>query len=149
MRAVLQRVSAASVTVDGEITGQIGKGWLVLLGVAQGDEASDAAYLAEKTLHLRAFPDGDDKMNLSVLDIRGSVLVVSQFTLVGDCRKGRRPSFSDAALPVAANELYEHFVALITASGLIVGTGSFQTQMNVSLVNDGPVTFLLDSKKAF
>lgn len=149
MRAILQRVSEAKVTVAGDVTGQIGKGWLVLLGVAQTDTAAEAAYLAEKTLNLRAFPDAEGKMNLSVQDVKGGVLVVSQFTLYGDCRKGRRPGFSDAAPPERANELYEHFVALIRASGLAVGTGRFQNHMDVALVNDGPVTFMLDSGKAF
>ncbi len=136
-------------TVDGEVTGRIGKGWLVLLGVAQGDGPADAAYLAEKTINLRAFPDAEGKMNRSAVDVQGGVLVVSQFTLYGDCRKGRRPGFSDAAPPAVANELYEAFVTLIRASGLEVGTGRFQAHMDVALVNDGPVTFMLDSKKAF
>lgn len=154
MRAVLQRVSRASVTVGAaqgspEVTGAIERGWLVLLGVGQGDLPQDAAYLADKTLNLRAFPDADGKMNLSVVDVQGELLAVSQFTLYGDCRQGRRPGFSDAAPPAVANELYEVFVAKLRASGLKVGTGKFQNHMDVELLNDGPVTFLLDSKKSF
>jgi D-tyrosyl-tRNA(Tyr) deacylase len=149
VRAVLQRVSRASVQVEGCVTGAIERGWLVLLGVGAGDTVADAAYLAEKTAHLRAFPDADGKLNLSVAEVGGAVLVVSQFTLYGDCRKGRRPGFSDAAPPAAADELYRRFVENLKAAGLPVATGTFQTHMAVELVNDGPVTLMLDSKKLF
>lgn len=149
MRAVLQRVAQASVKVEQQIVGEIAAGWLVLLGVKAGDNASDVDYLADKTLNLRAFPDGDGKMNLSVLDTRGGLLVVSQFTLYGDCRKGRRPGFSLAAPPAVADELYQRYVAKLRESGLKVETGRFQAHMDVALVNDGPVTFLLDSSKEF
>lgn len=149
MRAVLQRVARASVTVDGEVVGKVAGGWLVLLGVGKEDGPADAAFLAEKTANLRAFPDSDGKMNLSVRDIRGEALVVSQFTLYGDCRKGRRPGFSDAAPPDRANELYLEFAAVLGRLGVPVQTGRFQADMKVELLNDGPVTFLLDSGKAF
>jgi len=145
MRAVLQRVSQASVTVASETVGRIDAGWLVLLGVGESDSLDDVTYLADKVLGLRAFPDTAGKMNLSVADISGSLLIVSQFTLYADCRKGRRPSFADAAAPERANELYEAFVAHLKTSGLTVATGRFQHHMEVALVNDGPVTFLLDS----
>jgi len=148
MKAVLQRVSQASVTVDGTIVGQIGQGLLVLLGVQQGDSESDARALADKTIALRIFDDVDGKMNLSVEDVKGSVLVVSQFTLLGDCRKGRRPSFVDAAPPELAERLYETFVAAIGVAGIPVATGKFRAQMDVALVNDGPLTLLLDSRKS-
>ena len=147
MKAVLQRVSQASVTVDGAIVGQIGRGLLVLLGVQQGDSDGDAHALADKTIALRIFDDADGKMNLSVQDVKGSVLVVSQFTLLGDCRKGRRPSFIEAAPPELAERLYETFVAAIGVKGIPVATGKFRAQMDVALVNDGPVTLLLDSQK--
>lgn len=149
MRAVLQRVARASVTVDGEVVGQVGRGWLVLLGVGQGDGPDEAAFLAEKTAHLRAFPDAEGKMNLSLLDTKGEALVVSQFTLYGDCRKGRRPGFSDAAPPDVANTLYEAFCGALRGLGVTVATGKFQHHMAVELLNDGPVTFLLDSGKVF
>lgn len=149
MRAVLQRVSHASVTVDGKITGQIERGLLVLLGVGQNDAESDADYLAEKIAGLRIFEDENEKMNLSVQDIGGAVLAVSQFTLYGDARKGRRPSFDAAARPERAKELYEHFVGQVRAKGLRCETGVFQAMMKVELVNEGPVTILLDSQKAF
>jgi D-tyrosyl-tRNA(Tyr) deacylase len=129
--------------------GDIAGGWLVLLGVGKGDELRDATFLAEKTAHLRAFPDHQGKMNLSVLDSGGSVLVVSQFTLYGDCRQGRRPGFSDAAPPEIADQLYRAFIDALRTLGLRVDTGTFQAHMHVSLVNDGPVTFLLDSRKIF
>lgn len=145
MRAVIQRVSRACVTVDGAVSGTIGRGYLVLLGVAKTDTLADAQYLADKTAGLRVFPDAEDKMNLSLADAGGAVLVVSQFTLYGDCRKGRRPSFDQAASPELARSLYEHYVEVLRARGLRVETGVFQAIMQVELVNDGPVTFLLDS----
>ena len=149
MRAVIQRVSRAQVTVDNEVTGQIERGILVLLGVAEGDTRDDATALVNKITNLRIFPDDEGKMNLSLTEIGGSLLVVSQFTLLGDCRKGRRPSFVAAARPELANQLYEDFVAEARAGGLTVATGRFQTHMDVELVNDGPVTLLLDSRKEF
>ena len=149
MRAVLQRVSRAQVAVDGETVGAIGGGLLVLLGVGRGDGTADVRYLAEKTAGLRIFSDAAGKMNLAVAEAGGGVLVVSQFTLYGDCRKGRRPGFSDAAPPELANALYEQYVAHLRQLGLSVATGVFQANMQVELVNDGPVTFLLDSRKEF
>jgi len=149
MRAVVQRVSRASVEVDSTIVGDIGAGVLVLLGVASSDTPNDAEYLAEKVANLRIFPDSEGKMNRSVAEAGGSALVVSQFTLYGDARKGRRPSYSDAAPPEKANELYQYFVERLKATGLRVATGTFQAMMQVSLVNDGPVTILLDSGRAF
>ncbi|HUF04115.1 MAG TPA: D-aminoacyl-tRNA deacylase [Aridibacter sp.] len=149
MRAVIQRVSRASVKVDGETVGEIGRGILVLLGVSMDDSESDAGYLAYKTLNLRIFEDKEGKMNLSLLDTGGELLVVSQFTLYGDARKGRRPSFIKAALPERANELYGHFVETARASKVKVECGRFQAMMDVELVNDGPVTILLDSNKEF
>ena len=149
MRAVVQRVSRASVRVGKEFTGKIGEGLLVLLGVAQDDTESDSNYLAEKVAGLRIFEDDEGKMNRSVIDIGGAVLAVSQFTLFGDVRKGKRPSFDAAAHPEPARELYEHFVARITGLGLRCETGRFQEMMEVELVNNGPVTILLDSKKLF
>jgi D-tyrosyl-tRNA(Tyr) deacylase len=149
MRAVLQRVARASVTVEGQVVGKIAGGWLVLLGVGQADHPEDARYLAEKTANLRAFPDAEGKMNRSVLDTKGQVLAVSQFTLYGDCRKGRRPGFTDAAPPDKAKELYLAYVDALKGFGIGVETGKFQHHMDVELLNDGPVTFLLDSGKAF
>lgn len=149
MRAVVQRVSRAKVTVDGEVTGEIGKGLLVLLGVSVRDSEKDAVYLAEKILNLRIFEDAEDKMNLSLLDIKAELLVVSQFTLCGDVTRGRRPSFIDAAPPERANHLYEAFVAEASKQIENVQTGRFQAMMDVELVNDGPVTILLDSEKRF
>jgi D-tyrosyl-tRNA(Tyr) deacylase len=149
MRAVVQRVSEASVQVEGATVGSIGAGLLVLLGVGQGDGDDDAAMLADKTLNLRIFPDDAGHMNRSVLDTGGDVLVVSQFTLYGDARKGRRPSFIDAAAPEEANRLYGLFVARLRASGLRVEEGVFRAMMDVALVNHGPVTLLLDSRKGF
>jgi D-tyrosyl-tRNA(Tyr) deacylase len=149
LRAVIQRVSRARVSVEGEITGEIGKGILVLLGVSREDSEKQAAFLVEKTLNLRIFEDTDGKMNLSLLDIKGELLVVSQFTLYGDARKGRRPSFIDAAAPEQANELYEIFVAEARKQIAKVETGRFQAMMDVELVNDGPVTILLDSDRNF
>jgi D-tyrosyl-tRNA(Tyr) deacylase len=149
MRAVVQRVSEASVKIEGEEVGRIGHGMLVLLGVGRDDESKDAAYLAEKVVHLRIFADEQDKMNRSLLDVGGGLLAVSQFTLWGDCRKGRRPSFVAAAEPEKAEELYDAFIQSARNLGVTVATGRFQEMMQVSLVNDGPVTLLLDSKKAF
>lgn len=149
MRAVVQRVTAAKVTVAGRLTGEIGTGLLVLLGVEQGDGPTDLQYIAAKIRDLRIFADDEGKMNRSVLDIQGGVLVVSQFTLSGDARNGRRPSFASAAPPQIARALYEDVVRELTASGLRVATGEFQAMMQVSLVNDGPVTILLDSRKTF
>ncbi len=149
MRAVLQRVTRASVTVDGQVIGQIGHGFVVLLGVEQEDTEADAHSLADKTIQLRIFEDAEGKMNLALPDVRGSVLVVSQFTLLGDCRKGRRPSFIQAAQPEIAERLYETFVAAIGVQGIPVATGKFRATMQVELVNDGPVTMLLDSRKRF
>jgi len=149
MRAVLQRVSRASVTIDGQVTGQIGAGLVVLLGVEQGDTLADAQQMADKAVQLRIFDDADGKMNLSLLETGGAMLIVSQFTLLGDCRKGRRPSFIDAAPPGEANRLYEAFVAAVGAQGIRVATGTFRAMMQVELVNDGPVTLLLDSRKRF
>ena len=149
MRAVVQRVSRASVKVDGEFTGKIGEGLLVLLGVSQDDMESDSSYLAEKIAGLRIFEDGEGKMNRSVADVGGAVLAVSQFTLFGDVRKGKRPSFDAAARPEYARELYERFVASVRALGLRCETGRFQEIMEVELINQGPVTILLDSRKLF
>ena len=149
MRAVVQRVSRASVTVDSQIVGRIDAGWLVLLGVAKGDGPEDAARLAEKILSLRAFPDEAGKMNRSVQDVRGGILVVSQFTLMADCRAGRQPGFSDAADPETAEEHYLAFARMVHVPGLEVATGVFGADMAVELVNDGPVTFLLDSRRQF
>jgi D-tyrosyl-tRNA(Tyr) deacylase len=149
MRAVLQRVSEARVRVNGKIVGEIGRGLLVLLGVGQGDGEADARFLAEKTAGLRIFEDAQGKMNLSVEETGGAVLVVSQFTLYGDCRQGRRPGFSAAAPPELADALYRQFVDGLQKRGLPVATGIFQAEMAVELVNDGPVTLLLDSRKEF
>lgn len=149
MRAVVQRVTRASVRVDDQTVGSIGPGILVLLGVAIGDAEKDADQLAEKVVTLRVFPDDAGHMNRSVLDVRGGILAVSQFTLLGDARKGRRPSFIDAAPPGEANRLYELFVARARESGLEVACGVFGASMEVELVNQGPVTILLDSRKAF
>jgi D-aminoacyl-tRNA deacylase len=149
MRAVVQRVSRASVTVDGELAGEIGHGLLVLLGVAQDDSEADGDYLAGKIAGLRIFEDQAGKMNLSVAEVGGAVLAVSQFTLLGDVRRGKRPSFDAAARPKQAKALYEYFVGRVRALGLRCETGRFQEMMEVELVNSGPVTILLDSKKAF
>ena len=147
MRAVVQRVTRASVSVDGRVAGAIRAGLLVLLGVSRTDNLESAPYLAEKIANLRIFPDEAGKMNLSLLDIGGSALVVSQFTLYGDTRGGRRPSYIQAAPPEEANRLYEEFVRSMRAHGVTVETGVFQAHMQVELVNDGPVTILLDSEK--
>ena len=149
MRAVLQRVSRASVTVAGEVVGQIGHGILVLLGVEPDDTDDDARQLADKTVALRIFDDADGKMNLSLEEVGGSLLVVSQFTLLGDCRKGRRPSFIGAAPPELAEKLYNTFIGAAGSRGIPVATGRFRATMDVELVNDGPVTLLLDSRKRF
>lgn len=149
MRAVVQRVSAAFVTVEGRKVGTIGPGLLVLLGVARGDTEKDGEYLAEKLAGLRIFEDEEEKMNRSVAQIGGSILLVSQFTLYGDVRHGRRPSFTQAAPPEEANRLYEDLAQKLRDKGLTVETGQFQAHMEVSLVNDGPVTILLDSGKSF
>jgi D-tyrosyl-tRNA(Tyr) deacylase len=149
VRAVVQRVAEAEVRVDGGVAGAIGRGLVVLLGVGAGDAEADAEYLADKVLALRVFPDEAGQMNRSVLDVRGGLLVVSQFTLLGDARKGRRPSYSDAAPPEEANRLYERFVSRLRPSGLTVATGVFRASMDLALVNQGPVTILLDSRKLF
>jgi len=149
MRAVIQRVKRARVEVDGECIGEIAAGLLILLGVERDDALTDAAYLAGKTAGLRIFEDEAGKMNLSLLETGGAALVVSQFTLLGDCRKGRRPGFSQAALPQRAVPLYEHFIDRLQQAGIRVATGRFQADMQVELVNDGPVTLLLDSQKNF
>jgi D-aminoacyl-tRNA deacylase len=149
MRAVVQRVREASVTVAGRVVSTIGPGLLVLLGVGQGDTDQDATLLGEKVVNLRIFADDAGHMNLSALDTRGALLVVSQFTLYGDARKGRRPSFVQAAPPAEAERLYRRFVEAARASGLVVGEGVFQADMDVALVNQGPVTILLDSGKSF
>jgi D-tyrosyl-tRNA(Tyr) deacylase len=147
MRVVIQRVSEASVSVEGRVTGSIGRGLLVLVGVAKGDQASDAEFLVEKTVGLRIFPDEEGKMNLSVADVGGALLIVSQFTLYGDCSRGRRPSFDRAAGAENARVLYEYFVRAVRDRGLTVETGVFQAMMSVHLVNDGPVTLIIDSLK--
>ncbi|MGZ4733225.1 MAG: D-aminoacyl-tRNA deacylase [Terriglobales bacterium] len=149
MRAVIQRVGRARVTVGNDLTGEIGCGLLVLLGVSKDDTEADADYLADKVIGLRIFEDADGKMNQALQDVEGSVLVVSQFTLYGDVRRGKRPSFDAAAPPEKARRLYEYFVERVRAAGLRCETGRFQEMMQVELVNDGPVTILLDSSKAF
>lgn len=149
MRAVLQRVKEAHVQIAGQEIGRIGKGILVLLGIGKDDLPEDCGHLADKIVHLRIFPDRHDKMNHSVLEIGGGILVVSQFTLWGDCRKGRRPSYTDAAPPAQARLLYEHFIGRLQQFSVPVATGRFQEMMEVHLVNDGPVTLLLDSRKQF
>lgn len=146
MRACIQRVSRARVTVAGEVCGEIGKGMLVLLGVAAGDEESDVRQLSEKIVDLRIFEDQQKKMNLSLRDVEGAMLVVSQFTLLGDCRKGRRPSFDAAAPPATAEMLYEKFLECVSAHGIPLATGRFREHMEVELVNDGPVTLFLDTR---
>lgn len=146
MRAVVQRVKSSSVVVDNEIIGNIGNGLLVLLGVAKTDKSDDSEYLAEKIVNLRIFEDENSKMNRSLIDIGGEMLVVSQFTLLGDCKKGRRPSFVNAAEPSVANELYEQFVIKVREKGVSVKTGRFRALMDVSLTNYGPVTLILESR---
>lgn len=149
MRCVVQRVKEASVTVAGETVGKIGPGYMVLIGVRVEDTEKDVRYMADKVPNLRIFEDAEDKMNLSLKDVGGEILAVSQFTLYGDARDGRRPSFIAAARPEAANELYEQLVASWRTQGIHVETGRFRTHMEVGLVNDGPVTILLDSMKGF
>lgn len=149
MRAVIQRVSESSVTVEGAVVGAIGMGLLVLLGVEEGDTEKETQYMVDKILGLRIFEDSEGKMNHSIQEVAGELLAVSQFTLLGDARKGRRPSYSNAARPEEANRLYELFVKGIREKGTKVETGIFQADMKVSLVNDGPVTLLLDSQKLF
>ena len=145
MRAVVQRVGEARVEVNGRIVGEIGPGLLIFLGVGEGDSENEGEYLANKIVHLRIFPDDRDLMNLSLIDTGGEALVVSQFTLWGDCRKGRRPSFTRAARPDIARQLYEDFISRVRGKGVKVATGEFQEMMNVHLVNDGPVTLILES----
>ena len=149
MRAVVQRVKMAKVMVGNDVAGEIGPGLLVFLGVGVGDSGVDAEYLASKIAHLRVFGDDEGKMNLSLLETGGAALVVSQFTLWGDCTKGRRPSFIRAADPIAANSLYQQFIVFLRAKGIRVAEGRFQEMMDVHLVHDGPVTMLLDSAKNF
>ncbi|MCX6625145.1 MAG: D-aminoacyl-tRNA deacylase [Acidobacteria bacterium] len=146
MRVVIQRVSQARVEVEGEVSGQIAEGLLVLLGIEKRDTRADAGYLVDKTIGLRIFPDDAGKMNRSLLDIGAALLVVSQFTLYGDCRKGRRPSFDQAAPPEQARELYEYFVSAARARGISVATGVFQASMQVTLTNSGPVTLICESR---
>ncbi len=147
MRAVIQRVKSAQVCVDGRVTGRIGEGLLVLLGVGKGDGEEDLSFLISKIPELRIFEDASGKFNLSLKEINGEILIVSQFTLYGDCRKGRRPSFTEAEEPAIAMNLYEQFVSKLRQQGIPVQTGEFQAKMEVHLINDGPVTLLLDSKQ--
>ncbi len=149
MRSVIQRVSHASVAVNGKVIGEIKKGLLVLLGVSDDDTDADLNYMADKVAGLRIFEDDDEKMNLSVADVGGELLVISQFTLFGDCRKGKRPSFVAAGKPGYANEMYERFVENLRGRGFNVQTGEFGADMQVELINDGPVTLMIDSKKTF
>ena len=147
MRAVLTRVNSASVTIDGQVVGQIGKGFLILLGVGPNDTEKECRYLAEKALGLRIFTDEQDKMNLGLADVGGQVLVVSQFTLYGNCRKGRRPSFTDAAGPELGNQLYEKFLSICEELGFPPQHGQFGADMQVASINDGPVTLILDTQQ--
>jgi D-tyrosyl-tRNA(Tyr) deacylase len=149
MRAVLQRVHQASVSIHGSVTAEINRGFLIFLGIASDDTEQDIDYLVSKIINLRAFEDQQGKMNIGLQEAGGSLLVVSQFTLYADCRKGRRPSFTDAARPEQARSLYSRFIDMVRAEGLTVQTGSFQEMMDVALINDGPVTFLLDSRRLF
>lgn len=149
MRAVIQRVSRSEVTVDGKTTGKIKKGLLVLLGVTHGDTSKDVDYIVDKAINLRIFKDENEKMNLSLKDIDGEMLAVSQFTLYGDCRKGRRPSFTNAAKPDEADKLYREFIKKVSENGIHTETGEFGAHMMVDLINDGPVTILLESDKSF
>ncbi len=148
MKALLQRVKEASVSVGGEVVGRISRGMVVLVGIAAGDEESDADYLVEKIINLRIFSDDDNKFNLSLLQVKGELLVISQFTLLADARKGRRPSFTDAATPDVAKGYYEYFVKRLKESGLKVATGIFAAHMLVNILNDGPVTIMLDSRES-
>lgn len=147
MRAVIQRVTSADVKIDGNVKGKIDNGFMVLLGVGTGDTQEDMKYIADKIINLRVFSDVDDKMNLSLKDVNGSMLVISQFTLYGDCSHGRRPYFGDAMEPVGANKMYEEFVAYVCEQGIHTETGEFGADMKVTLTNDGPVTIILESKK--
>jgi len=149
MRAVVQRVAEADVSVGGTVTGAINKGLMVLIGVEEEDTEKDSAYMADKVIGLRIFEDEEEKMNLSVKDVDGQILAVSQFTLLGDARKGKRPSFIKAARPQMANQLYRHFIDCIKEEGIPVEEGVFQAEMTVRIHNDGPVTILLDSRKIF
>lgn len=149
MRAVVQRVESSQVVVNQEVVGRINRGLTVLLGVEDGDTIEDARYMADKIVNLRIFEDNDDKMNLSLMDIKGELLAISQFTLLGDCRKGRRPNFMAAARPVSASELYKIFIDSCREMGVKVETGIFQAHMMVEINNDGPVTVLVDSRKMF
>lgn len=145
MKVLIQRVKKASVTIDNELYSSIDKGILALVGIEKGDTLEQVEKLARKVVNLRIFPDENDKMNLSLLDIKGEMLIVSQFTLCGDCKKGTRPSFDKSAPPAIANELYEKFVSLVSNYGIKTGTGKFAAMMDVELVNDGPVTFMLEA----
>ena len=147
MRAVVQRVTSADVKIDGNVNGKINNGFMVLLGVGTGDTQEDMKYIADKIINLRIFSDADDKMNLSLKDVNGSMLVISQFTLYGDCSHGRRPYFGDAMEPVGANKMYEDFVKYVREQGIHTETGEFGADMKVTLTNDGPVTIILESKK--
>ncbi len=149
VRAVVQRVTSAEVRVDGAVVGRVGRGLMVLIGAADDDTEADVTYLVDKIVGLRIFADDHGNMNLALADVGGGLLVVSQFTLLGDCRKGRRPSFAKAMAPGPAEQLYEKFVAMLRGSGVPVETGRFRAMMEVELVNDGPVTLLLDSKRVF
>lgn len=149
MRAVIQRVSSARITIEKNTTGAIGRGLVVLLGIKEGDTTNDLEWLAEKIIHLRIFEDSNGKMNKALTDIGGEMLIISQFTLYGDCRKGRRPGFSGAASPEIAEPLYQRFIQEVRARKIVTATGSFGADMQVELVNDGPVTLLLDSEKNF
>lgn len=149
MRVVIQRVKEAKIEVDGNVVGSIGKGLLIYLGIGKDDSEKDVEFIADKLVNLRIFPDENDKMNLSILDVEGAILLVSQFTLYGDCRKGRRPGFDLAGEPQTAEKLYEMTIRAIRQKGIPVETGVFAAHMDVTSINDGPVTFLLDSKKTF
>lgn len=149
MRAVVQRVTSSSVSVDGNVIGSIGKGFNVLIGIAKDDTIDDLKYIKDKIVNLRVFHDENDKMNLSLLDVQGEILAISQFTLYGDCRKGRRPNFMDALGGEEAVKLYDEFVEMLKSTGLKVETGEFGAEMKVEIHNDGPVTILLDSKRNF